>query len=150
MEHVLVDVSTVCVVNTLPGCLRSAGNPKERGRGSPEYLDGDRLDGEAGSGCCGYWSHWKGPGGRRRREAHSGPWGGAGGGNRHQTCNIPDSPPLKCTLGAQIVYLKKKSTQHSTKWRIKATFKCCYVVMATGNKSPAIVCCQSTTPEWRS
>lgn len=103
----LVDVSTVCVVNTLPGCLRSAGNPKEQGRGSPEYLDGDRLDGEAGSGCCGYWSHWKGPGGRRRREAHAGPWGGAGGGNRHQTCNIPDSPPLKCTFGAQIVHLKK-------------------------------------------
>lgn len=110
VELVLIDVSTVCLINTIPGfCCQ------------PETLkSGDHyLDGEAAHRCRGYWSHWEGSGGRRSK-AHMGPWGGAGGGNHHQTCNIPDSPPLKCTFIAQIVHLKK-STRPSMKWRIKPT-----------------------------
>lgn len=34
VEHVLIDVSAVCPINSLPGCLHSVGNPKEQGRGS--------------------------------------------------------------------------------------------------------------------
>lgn len=104
-----------CFINTLPGCLHSAGSPKEQ-EGSPEYLHG-----EARAGCFGYWSHWEGSGGRRGHEAHTGPWGGAGGRNHHQTCNIPDSPPLKWTFVNPDCSPGKKSRQHSMKRRIKQT-----------------------------